>query len=277
MKENYIDSGTNPKRKIQKVRHAKSYPNMMAFWCAEVARVKNRKRNNSGFSLIELIIVIAIMAILAAAIAPALIRYIDRSRKSIDIANAEVLFKAAEMAATSSNDEAMEGWTEVANSTNHSLDGYAEVTENGYLASMDRTTSNKYHINVIAWARGVNYNAGGTEWQNARFKVTRDSNYQKQIVYTDEFLVCLTQDSAKGETYAKNKACKFHGFSAQSIEFKFKKSLEYGKAECWLICVNCENHTPEVWIGDKNYNNNPDHKVRPLYRLYPNPCDAYRN
>ena len=40
---------------------------------------------NKGFSLVELIIVIAIMAILAAAIAPALIRNIDKSRRADDV------------------------------------------------------------------------------------------------------------------------------------------------------------------------------------------------
>jgi len=49
------------------------------------------KRQNKGFSLVELIIVIAIMAILAAAIAPALIRYIDKSRKADDLSAAEVI------------------------------------------------------------------------------------------------------------------------------------------------------------------------------------------
>ena len=43
------------------------------------------KKSNKGFSLVELIIVIAIMAILAAAIAPALIRYIDKSRRADDV------------------------------------------------------------------------------------------------------------------------------------------------------------------------------------------------
>lgn len=38
-------------------------------------------KKNYGFSLVELIIVIAIMAILAAAVAPALIRYIEKTRK----------------------------------------------------------------------------------------------------------------------------------------------------------------------------------------------------
>jgi type IV pilus assembly protein PilA len=43
-----------------------------------------KKLNNKGFSLVELIIVIAIMAILAAALAPQLIKYIEKSRISSD-------------------------------------------------------------------------------------------------------------------------------------------------------------------------------------------------
>ena len=53
---------------------------------------------NKGFSLVELIIVIAIMAILAAAIAPALIRYIDKSRRADDVAAAETINTAAQAA-----------------------------------------------------------------------------------------------------------------------------------------------------------------------------------
>lgn len=44
-----------------------------------------KKTSNKGFSMVELIIVIAIMAILAAALAPSLIKYINKSRLSTDV------------------------------------------------------------------------------------------------------------------------------------------------------------------------------------------------
>jgi type IV pilus assembly protein PilA len=59
---------------------------------------------NKGFSLVELIIVIAIMAILAAAIAPALIRYIDKSRRGDDVQAAATINTA--VTATLANEDA---------------------------------------------------------------------------------------------------------------------------------------------------------------------------
>ena len=48
-----------------------------------------KKMNNKGFSLVELIIVIAIMAVLIGVLAPQFIKYVERSRNSTDIQNAE--------------------------------------------------------------------------------------------------------------------------------------------------------------------------------------------
>lgn len=64
------------------------------------------KKNNKGFSLVELIIVIAIMAILAGALAPALIKYINKSRRSADISNADTIRTAVQTAM--SDEDAMQ-------------------------------------------------------------------------------------------------------------------------------------------------------------------------
>ena len=53
--------------------------------------MKKITKNNKGFSLIELIIVIAIMAVLVAIIAPNLTKYLGSSKKNTDKKNADEL------------------------------------------------------------------------------------------------------------------------------------------------------------------------------------------
>lgn len=57
-----------------------------------------KKMNNKGFSMVELIIVIAIMAILAGALAPTLIKYVNKSRMSSDVSNAQQVAAAVQEA-----------------------------------------------------------------------------------------------------------------------------------------------------------------------------------
>ena len=58
----------------------------------------NEKTNNKGFSLVELIIVIAIMAVLIAVLAPQFLRYVERSRYQKDITAVSELENAVEVA-----------------------------------------------------------------------------------------------------------------------------------------------------------------------------------
>jgi type IV pilus assembly protein PilA len=59
-----------------------------------------KKMNNKGFSLVELIIVIAIMAILIGVLAPQYIKYVEKSRVSADEDCADQLKNAAMTATT---------------------------------------------------------------------------------------------------------------------------------------------------------------------------------
>lgn len=45
------------------------------------------QNRNKGFTLIELIVVVSILAVLVGCSAPAYSKYIERSRESVDLAN----------------------------------------------------------------------------------------------------------------------------------------------------------------------------------------------
>lgn len=55
---------------------------------------RREKKNNKGFSLVELIVVIAIMIVLVAVLAPVLSKYVEQSRRATDVQNANTIAEA---------------------------------------------------------------------------------------------------------------------------------------------------------------------------------------
>lgn len=117
---------------------------------------KQKSLTNKGFSLVELIIVIAIMAVLVGVLAPQFIKYVEQSRKSTDIQNAEEI-KSAVLA------DIADGEITGSNAMNFSKAGGSDKdATTGAITALGATT-----ISEIPTIKGNLINHGGqfyVEW-----------------------------------------------------------------------------------------------------------------
>ena len=87
-----------------------------------------KKMNNKGFSLIELIIVIAIMAVLVAIIAPNLTKYLGRSKQETDKKNLDEIKKQVKNVIS---EAAIDDVQVVSGAAGTSGKGYYYITQTG--------------------------------------------------------------------------------------------------------------------------------------------------
>ena len=244
-------------------------------------------RNNKGLSLVELIIAIAIMSILSAVIFPAVIRYIDKSKKAMDVQTAQTIYYAVELAMTSGNDDAYEGWS-VCGGLGNNYAGTYFVSADGHLVqdgrkkkiSSEQSGQGVYEIRLVAWSRGAAYmNKDGETYENVLFKSSLDSGKDgdRQRAFTDEMLYCMAQEAGRGGFDSSNKKNRFFD-SKDGLVMKYRYNKEIYdngtkyKPECWQIYRRQDNGNPEIWVG---------YKIKgginvPVVRIYPNTATEYK-
>lgn len=255
--------------------------------------MKRKMINNKGFSLTELIIVIAIISILAAAITPMVIKYIDKARRAVDVQTAEVIFDAANLAAASADDEVAAGW-----SVCTKMDaGVVAANFDGHRAPDSykfSDTPGYYTMRPVAWGRGVRKDGKGYDgktrvWENSYMKATSDAENEDarlQRVYVDEFLNNVYHEEAVSG-YDKKGHRNYDGENENLLAIKCQKvvAVKSGKYKVmeksyngskrialWIIYRREDNGMPEIWLGAKDTGKS----IEPLYRLFPDPCEEYR-
>lgn len=222
---------------------------------------KDRLGQNSGVTLIELIIVIAIMAVLVGVLSPMFVKYVDRSKKAKDVYTADQIARAANIAFIENPEayEAFKKWTGAPCDVTVTVNG---VTEPPY--KVYRVASNGKQ---------------GTNGDSNCFNGGMDKLYKNPDGSNDRgrgatgFYGVLNRELGLSTTEMNSEIIPKFTRPREGTGVKRSNGLmePYAELDRWRIVRRADNGMMEIWSAQPN----PEGGY-PIYRVWPEPDDIYR-
>lgn len=218
---------------------------------------KNRyKINNAGVTLMELIIAIGIMAVLTSILTPQFLRYLNRSKKTVDIHNAEVIGQAVERA-FAFNVETYDiymSWKP----TNRKLHRQVTVTVDG--------VQETYWVYCLIATEDKGFYSGG------------EGLFKKKLSNGMSFYDILNEEL--GIRYEKDGNASRADYVNDIMIPKYKiegphTNSNGRKVDRWRICKREDDGRLEVWSA-YDLQDGDSGGGKPCYRVWPVPDDIYK-
>ena len=203
-----------------------------------------RKESNKGLSLIELIIVVAIMAVLVGVLAPMFVKYVNRARAARDINTAEEIARATNVAFALYPEayDTWNSWEKTKEKVSVTVDGKTETYYVYLVVANESNPINCFHGTVKEF---------GASDGSTGFYGTLNEEIGVSTTKYNPALVPRLKVKKDGQIPGRNKM--------------------FGNVDTWRICKRADTGQLEVWSADHN-----KYGGLPCFRVYPEPDDVYR-